>query len=287
MQFPVNDINAHVIKLVRDTVRKYASTEIPDFDEICSSLGLVVKEVPLSPERDGMITDETILINSRIQSKERKQFTRFHEVTHHLLNKDGELLSELHDATWKQNGEYERQVERLCNIGAAEFLMPRKEFTELYKEKGFNVELIPFVANHFGSSAIATTIQLAQVAPNSCIAAICEYGLIPNESAPAQGHLFDKADPTLKPKLHVVYSASSPAATCGLAKHINIPNDHLVHQTFSQAQPLKGESYIPFRRGGRKPCDCEALPDKDRNRVYVLFHLTPPPNPAQLDLFEI
>ena len=39
--------------------------------------------------------------------------------------------------------------------------MPREKFTKLYKAKGFNVELIPFAANYFESSAIATTIQLA------------------------------------------------------------------------------------------------------------------------------
>ena len=71
----MNDINAHVIKLVRNTVRKYASTEIPDFDEVRSSLGLVVKEGPLPPGTDGAIEEKTIFINSRIQSKERKQFT--------------------------------------------------------------------------------------------------------------------------------------------------------------------------------------------------------------------
>ena len=218
----MNNMKAHVIKLVRDTVRKYASTEIPDLDEICSGLGLVVKEVPLSSERDGMIIQQrTILINSWIQSQERKRFTQFHEVMHYLLNEDGELISMLHDVTWDQNGEYERQVERLCNIGAAEFLMPREEFTELYKEKGFSVELIPFAASHFGSSAIATTIQLAQVAPNSCITAICECGLISNETARSQGDLFDEENRTPKPKLHVVYSASSPSTEYWLAKHIN------------------------------------------------------------------
>ena len=114
------DINAHVIKLVRDTVTKYASTEIPDFDEICSGLGLVVKEVPLSPAQDGMIIKQgTILINSRIQSKERKRFTQFHEITHHLIDEDEEIISVLHDATWDQNGEHKKQLERLCNIGAA------------------------------------------------------------------------------------------------------------------------------------------------------------------------
>ena len=270
----MNDINAHVIKLVRNTVRKYAPTEIPDFDEVRSGLGLVVKEGPLPPGTDGAIEEKTIFINSQIQSKERKQFTRFHEITHHLIDEDEELISMLHDATWDQNGEYERQVERLCNIGAAEFLMPREEFTKLYKEKGFSVELIPFAANHFGSSAIATTVQLAQVAPNSCLTAICEYG---NETARFQSDLFDKENRTPKPKLHVVYSASSPATKYWLAKGTNIPNDHLIHQAFLEAQHLEGESYVPFRSGNQMPCDCEALPDKDR--VYVLFHLTPPPNP--------
>ena len=271
------DINAHVIKLVRNTVRKYASTEILDFDEVRSGLGLDVKEEPLSPEIDGAIEGRTILINSRIQNEERKQFTRFHEVTHHLINKDEEVISVLHDATWNQNGEYKKQLERLCNIGAAEFLMPCEEFTKLYKKKGFSVELISFAASHFGSSTIATTIQLAQVAPNSCITAICEYGLIPKETAPSQSDLFDEENRTPKPKLHVVYSASSPTMKYWLARDSNIPNDHLIHQAFLEAQHLEGESHVPFRSGNQMPCDCEALPDKDR--VYVLFHLTPPPNP--------
>ena len=278
MQFPVYDINAYVIKLVRDTVQKYTSAKMPDFDEICSGLGLVAKEVPLSPARDGMIIKQgTILINSRIQSKERKRFTQFHEVMHYLIDEDEELISALHDITWDQNGEYERQIERLCNIGAAEFLMPREEFTKLYKEQGFSVELIPFAANHFGSSAIATTIQLAQVAPSSCITAICEYGLMSNETA--QPPLFDEENHTPKPKLHVVYSASSPATKYWLARSTRIPDDHLIHQAFLEDQFLEEESYVPFRSGNQMPCYCEALPDKDRNRVYALFHLMPPPNP--------
>ena len=279
------DVNVHVIQLARNTVSKYASTGIPDFDEICSGLGLVVKEVPLSLATDGMITKQkTILINSRIQSKERKRFTQFHEITHHLIDEDGDLISILHDAAW---GEYDKQVERLCNIGAAEFLMPREEFTKLYKQKGFSVELIPFAANYFESSTIATTVQLAQVAPNSCITAICEYGLSPNATGSSQDGLFNEKEPNPQPKLHVAYSASSPTTKYWLARGTNIPDDHLIYQAFFEDQFLEEESYVPFRRGNQMPCYCEVLPDEDRNRVYVLFHLTPPPNPAQLDLFEI
>ena len=90
-------------------------------------------------------------------------------------------------------------------------------------------------------------------------------------------HLFDEENRTPKPELHVVYSASSPATKYWLARGTNIPDAHLINQAFLEAQHLEGESYVPFRSGNQMPCDCEALPDKDR--VYVLFHLTSPPNP--------
>ena len=144
----------------RNTVDKYASTPLPKFDEIQAGLGLDAEEVELPPEVDGILAERTILVNSRIKNEERKQFTRFHEVTHHLINEDGELISEIHDATLNQEGEYKRQLERLCNIGAAEFLMPSRQFRKLHKELEFNVNAIPLASSHFGASAIATTIHL-------------------------------------------------------------------------------------------------------------------------------
>lgn len=287
MQFSVNDMEAHVIKLVREVVGKCASTKSLTFHRICAVLGLSVKEGRLPPKVDGILQGRTILINSRIENKERKQFTRFHEITHHLINEDEELIAMLHDMPWARGDEYEIQLERLCNIGAAEFLMPREEFTKLYKEQEFNVGLIPFAANNFGSSVIATTIQLAQVAPTSCITAICQNGTIPNAMMPSQSHFFDAEELTTSPKLHVVYSASSPTAKYGLARGTAIPDDHPINQAFLESQFLEGESYVPFRSGKKMPCNCEALPDGDR--VYALFHWGSPPNPnpAQLDLFEI
>ena len=275
MQFSVNDMETHVIKLVRNAVGKYTSTKPFSFDRICADLGLDLKEGWLPLKIDGILKGRTILINSRIRNKERKQFTRFHEITHHLINQDEELITMLHEMPWSQNDEYERQVERLCNIGAAEFLTPRKAFTKLYEAKGFSIELIPGAASYFESSVIATTIQLAQVAPNSCITAICERGLMPNETAQSQPPLFDEESHTPQPKLHVVYSASSPATKYWLARGTNIPDDHLINQAFLDVQHLEGESYVPFRSGNRMPCYCEALPDTGKNRVYALFHLNP------------
>ena len=276
------DLKGHVIKLVQNTVGEYSSTEEPNFDEICFGLGLDVKEGLLPPEIDGMCKDRTIFINSGIQCEERKRFTQFHEVVHYLLNEDGELISKLHDLPFNQNGEHERQIEKFCNIGAAEFLMPSKVFTKLYKEREFNVGLILYAARYFKSSVIATTIQLAQVAPHSCITAMCERGLIPNDTALVQNQLFGRKKLPAKRKLHVVYSAPSPATKYCLAKYTEIPREHLINQAFLKSQSVEGESYVPFRSGKKMPCTCEALADGDR--IYVLFHLTPPPNPDQLGL---
>ena len=180
----MNKLERLVIRRVQDVVKEYASTRLPTFDEICLGLGLDVKEGLLPPGKDGLYEDGIIIINSAIENEERKRFTQFHELTHHLVKEDEDLISELHDLTYKQEGEYDRQIERFCNIGAAEFLMPHEEFRKLYQAKRFSIELIFSAAHHFKSSTIATTIQLAQVAPNKCITAVFEYGLISNSTTP-------------------------------------------------------------------------------------------------------
>ena len=276
----MNNLERRVIKLVRDAVDKYASTTIPTFNEICSGLGLDVKEGFLPDGTDGIQKGTTIIINSRIKNEERKRFTRFHEVAHYLIGKDGCVISDLHEYTTQEDG-YERPLEYLCNIGAAEFLMPSKAFASLYEEKGLNVKLIPLAASYFKSSTIATTIQLAQVAPNSCISAVCES--IPSDTTSPQPYSSNAKYRSTKQKLHVVYSSSSPATKYVLAKHTVIPDDHLINEAFLQAQSVEGESYVPFRSGKKMPCYCETL--ADGGRIYVLFHLTPPPNPNQMPLF--
>ena len=277
------DLKRHVIELVQDTVGRYTSNGNSNlFNEVCSDLGLDVKEVALPDGIDGMLEGKTILVSSNIESVERKRFTLFHEVMHHLINEEGLLISELHDLT---NGNYGKQLEQFCNIGAAEFLMPRIEFMKLSQEKGFNVELILHAADHFKASTIVATIQLAQIAPNMCIATIWECGQVPNETARKRNSLFTtEKGSSNKPKLHVVYSASSPAASHRwLAKYTTFPNNHLINQVFRKGEMFKDECYIHFP-GWKEECICEALPYK--NRVYALFHLTPPPSSDQMTLLN-
>lgn len=280
----MNNLERHVIRLVRDIVLKYASSSIPKVDDICNGLGIEIKEDLIQDGRDGMYFDNTIIINSKILSKERKRFTIFHEVMHYFFETDADLISELHELTDIQIDEHNRQIELYCNIGAAEFLMPREELRNLYEEKGFNVELILYAAKLFKSSTIAATIQLVQVAPNQCITAICEF--MQDKTTLMQSQIINQKEKSRRRKLRVTYAASSPNVKYILAKNTVIPVDHLIYDAFEQDNLVEGKGYVPFRSGKKMPCYCEAL--ADGNRVYVIFHLSPPTstNKMQMNLFD-
>ena len=280
----MNKIKKRVIELVRYTIQECSSTEIPNFDEICAVLELKVVTQELPVGTDGLQRGEAIIISSRVQNKERRKFTEFHELSHYLVENDEDIITDLHEYTFNQPGVFKKQLEMLCNIGAAEFLMPRNQFFYLYREKGFNVELILHAANYFTASTIAATIQLAQVAPNGCITTVWEYGLIPNTVVPLQNSLFRIENQSRNiPKLHVVYSASSPAASNRwLAKYTTFPDNHLINQVYRQSKPLKDDCYIYFP-SWKQTCTCEAI--SYNNRVYAIFHLTSPPVEEQIALF--
>ena len=263
---------------MRSSVEKYGTSVIPSFEEIINGLQLSEKKDELPPDKDGILADNIIIINTQVRSEERKQFTRFHEVTHYLIKQDGELISDLHDTFWHDKKGYERILERLCNIGAAEFLMPREEFRRLCEETGFRVGLITEASQHFGSSKIATTIQLAQVAPYPCITAICEYGVMPNRTEHQRSLFPTKGLPSSQ--LYILYSAASPSVRYLLARYSVIPDEHTICDAFHQGEAMDQESYVPFPSGKKMPCRCEALRHFDR--VYVIFHLGSEPDSRQL-----
>jgi Zn-dependent peptidase ImmA (M78 family) len=271
----------HVIGLVKDSVNKHASSPVPTVEEMLVGLGLSIKYGKLPPDKDGILAENKIAINTLIQNEERKQFTKFHEITHYLIEQDGEIISILHDANWNQEHGYDFSLERFCNIGAAEFLMPREEFRRVYSNKGFQVGTIIEASRYFGSSKIATAIQLAKVATHSCIIAVCEYGLLPADQVNQQAHLFFDGEVLPESKLHVVYAASSPSTKYQLARYTVIPEDHPIYDAYFKEMEIDEESYIPFRSGKKMPCCLEALPHS--NRIYAIFHLDSLPNSSQLE----
>lgn len=106
-----------------------------------------------------------ILINQDSPPR-RQRFTLAHEVMHVLIKQDSELLSDLHEAY--QGQALERELEALCNLGAAEMLLPGQVVEAAIAKKGQSPKLVPELA------------ELHQVSEEVVIVALAERGPVPS-----------------------------------------------------------------------------------------------------------
>jgi Zn-dependent peptidase ImmA (M78 family) len=70
----------------------------------------------------------------------RRRFTFYHELMHHRIEHDDEMLSLFADATSQAD---EALMERLCDVGAAELLLPGADVQRLVQRDGLAPSTMP------------------------------------------------------------------------------------------------------------------------------------------------
>jgi len=238
-------------------------------EDACKRIGLNLDYGPLPNGEDGLITGKRIVVNQAVTWTPRVQFTIFHEVMHYLLDDDGEIIEYFTRTLRTDEEKYKSAIERCCNIGAAEFLMPREYVRRAVNEKRFSVDLVEYVAGQFHSSLVAAALQVASCAPIDCYIVLCAYGPIPRS-------------PQARSGLYVEYAGAPTRSKYPLARFTPIPDDHLLFHTWTERVPASGPAYVPFRSGKRPPCDCETRLVGDR--VIGLLALETMAPPEQLAL---
>lgn len=208
---------------------------------------MTVAEVDLG-SNDGAFdaASRRIILNPRVRSPERKRFTLCHEAIHALISTDPELLSELHDAA--EGDDLERLLERLCNAGAAELMMPEDEVRAALGVIGLRAQVIPRLARHARASRQAACLQVARHLPGRSLALIARRA---GDSAVVE---FSSRAPGMRYTLTpgTVLAAGHPAAEAAVT-----------------GLPVRARDAIPFRSGKRLSAVVDAFPD--RSVVYVLF----------------
>lgn len=249
------------------------------------SLGLDVTEVFLPPGVDGAYAPgppARIAISTAISDPERRNFTFFHEVSHHLIRGDAELYSYLNELPRTNDTDFIQTLESYCNVGAAEFLLPAITVTEMIHRNGFNIQLVRDLDAMCHASKPAIALQLAHCAGHRCFVVVCAYGLLP--VAPSGQLAFAEA-PASRRCLHTVYAAGSPSARYPIGRFVPVPDDHPIGEAFRLRQTVRGTGFIPFRSGNRTwMCDCEAF--YYAGRAYAVFNVTPPTPLEQLSFFD-
>jgi Zn-dependent peptidase ImmA (M78 family) len=245
---------------------------------VAQYLGILVYEKELDFDEGMYLRSDQprIVMDIKEADPERRNFTFYHEITHHLIHQDPELYSYLHEYALD---DLESVIESFCNIGAAEFLVPSNDVMAIVAKEGFSIELISYLDVRYPASKPAIAIQLAQVAAHQCAIVVCAYGHIPSRYEAAA--LFDSL-PNELPQIYVQYSACSPSFKYKIGRFVAIPREHIISNAYIENASLSGKGLIPFLSGTKWEVPCEAYFYK--GKVYAVFNVTSSVPRGQLSL---
>jgi hypothetical protein len=245
--FTARELDLKIVEMVSDACEKYGIPEGCGAEAACAMMGLEVKYAPLALGMDGALVEGRVIVSRGIRWRPRVEFTIYHELFHHLLEEDSDIIEHYTDLLRSDDEQYKRAVERCCDRGAAEFMMPRSRVKEAIQSEGCWVGLIELIADRHGSSLIASALQLAHCAPVDCFVVLCSYGPVSKIRSRRSG-------------LYVDYAGASPQRKYMLARFSPVRSDHVLAQAWEECGPAQGESYVPYRSGKYMPCYCEAKP---------------------------
>lgn len=269
------DMRQYVLGLVRSFVANHSLPMRPYWHQVEQAFGLPKVQFDHLPlDRDGKRSERQIIINrSLLSCRERVEFTLFHELLHILIEEDGLIISELDEHSNVDGGKEaaERWLETLCDLGAAEFVLPSEAFARFMGERGWSIGLVPEAATNFRSSVVAAAFQYAHCCPNPCAVLVCEHGRCPERSdskcpRPSANAAHTNKTPNF---LYVAYAPSHPDAY-PMVRHVPVPTDHLIKRAWLTEGVLKGEAPGLFRnrRGYKMPCEAVRI----GNRVYAAMY---------------
>ena len=253
-----------------------------DFPGIARQFGITLRWGQLTDGRPGCYVKDTrtIVLDPRATLSERLHFTFGHELMHDRIEQDDDLLSLLADAYIRSD---DATMERLCNVGAAELLMPSDDVQAMVRAHGFSTNIIPALCHRYHASSLAVAIHMAATASHQCYLVIAGPREVrPEETSP---RLVEVHATLARPRLVMLYTVASPSATYAIKRGQAVPADHLMYAAWQKSgETVRGRAHIPFASGKRwvVPCDASSF----RGNVFAFFHVSDPVSPDQMRLFE-
>lgn len=271
-------IDEKIVELVTWAREHYGIPEKYPADLACKKIGLDLRWEDTG-KQDGYLSrdQKAVVINSKTTWPPRIAFTIYHEIFHYLIEEEGGEIIELYGEALRNREVFEDVIERCCNAGAAEFILPRHAVLAAIAERGFSVNLIEYLSNSYGSSLLATSMQLASCAPVQCYVVVCTYGSPPVGSSPVWP----------RPQtLYIEQAARRPDMRYPWGRGTSIPSDHLLRQVWDTGRSLSGPSSVAWSSGNVMACAyAEAKIVGERVIGVLCLHHIPPKDQPGLNLF--
>lgn len=262
----VSEVSNKIVELVARARDRYGIPEGTKGADACRAVNLSLNPVSLQDGTDGFFNaaTRTIVINSDVTWRPRIEFTIYHEIFHYLLNQDGELLEYFIEKLDGRESDLYRVTEECCNMGAAEFLIPRDRVRETIRERDISVDLIEHLADTGGVSLQASATQLATYAPEDCYVVICVHG-------PCSGGPFSTC-------LSIEHAAKKAHMKYPWRRGTVIPEDHLLHRVWRGVKTRPGRTEVVFCDGKSLPCvygEAKKIGDSRVGGILYVGHDSP------------
>jgi Zn-dependent peptidase ImmA (M78 family) len=215
------DLRTKVIELAQD-YRKAHAPLTPE--RLAAGIGASLSYGKLPEGRFGaLVPGQNHILIDQDSPPRRQRFTLAHEVMHVLIQQDDELLSDLHETY--QGQELERELEALCNLGAAEMLLPGQVVEAAMAKKGQSPKLVPELS------------ELHQVSEEVVIIALAERGPVPSIVLMAGSR-----------PLRVYFSAKHPRIFDRVSRGTGFRRDDPLVVAFETGLPQKTKTTLPNHR---------------------------------------
>jgi hypothetical protein len=241
---------AHANETPQETVRRLARELIaearevgwdgPPFDPeaLADIRGIEVQRATADLRADARILpreDRRLVIEYAPAAPEkRRRFSIGHEIIHTFFP---DCFEQVHHR--KKPDKFDpvhAELERLCQIGSGELLMPVEDFVRALCGRSPSMHLADELGRHFNVSQEASLRRIVDLTPQSCCLVWFSERLKPTELRMV-GPEFDFGFAPTQPKLRVDFQFPSPTWDAFIPTHKSVPDSSMLYAI------LRGEAY--------------------------------------------
>jgi hypothetical protein len=215
----------------------------------------------------------------------RQNFSACHEIGHTLLSEMDDDFLQHHDAEtmcWDE----EAEEEFLCDVAAAELLMPRREFIPRLRGCEMRIEAIAELATEFGSSLEATALNLVRAEVDDVAVIVWELGRRKSQEQEIQTLQLWEEEDSFGPvsSLYRIKFAWACGQMCEywFPHNKSIEEDSLIYKAARTALSVSGPQKLPIGQGRTHTffTQSQSFPiwreGELQKRVFTLAHLRSP-----------
>lgn len=233
----------------------------PPFDPriIASLRDIDLRTDQLSPHQDAYIIpkgdNRLEIVVDPTRPTTRQNFSISHEISHTLFPDGYEMIR--YRQRDRDQFDPDHELEYLCDVGAAEILLPAEDFGGDLDLFGYTLEAVSALRERYQASREAVIRRMVQLNPGLTAAVFLEYRLKPSEKAALRQLSLRGMGGAPQPKLRIAYAVPSERFSIFLPPHKSIPDDSCVYRALASSEVETAEE--SWGVSGLSCCRVEAM----------------------------